>query len=421
MIAGTIRSDGRAYKLLQDIPPSPLPQWVSDKIKPRSAERRNFVSDAIPLDVFQRMLDATPFSGGPAGLDNRHDYEGWLAFAMDAHEAAGGDEADYMEAFIQWCHNDPHGKAEWTRERIERHWQSFTADPPEGATARTRASWFKLLNGIGHPEFMEEVNMGTAAENFADQDEEPVSAWGPQFTVDDDGVVSYHESPEATAWREKRKEEKAKEKRDQEAKQEPFPEPLELKQLLDGDWPKTEYTLDGLIMRGVVNTFNADGGTGKTTVSTQTGVAVSRGADLFGRKTIQAPVLLVLGEDGEGVTQARIKTQLDKLGASDDFGCDKKPAALRTWCLPGQDMALAKISEQGAITKLPFYDRLDAQMTKTGEGCFVVLELADRRCADGNERPGTGKRILQAAADWSLSKAQGNDPRAGASVEGVDG
>ncbi len=171
LIAGTTFDDGRAYKLLRDEAPAPLPAWIADKIKPRSAERRNYVRDAIPLNVFQKMLDATPYTGGPPGLDNRHEYQGWLTFAMDCHEAAGGDEADYLDAFIQWCLNDPNAKASWTYESIERHWQSFTADPPAGAAGRTRASWFKLLAEIGHPEFIGEAN--PASRDFADDDDEP--------------------------------------------------------------------------------------------------------------------------------------------------------------------------------------------------------------------------------------------------------
>ena len=173
-------------------------------------------------------------------------------------------------------------------------------------------------------------------------------------------------------------------KRDERRQQDrPFPAPLTISQLLNGQWPAIEYVLDGLIMKGVVNTFNADGGTGKTTVSTQVSVAAWLGQQIFGRKTGEpCPVLLVLGEDGEGITQARVDAQLSALtdipfvknddGTWGEVNANFPP--FKTWCLPGQDMALAKISNEGVITKLPFFNRLDAKMATLGPGAFVVLD-----------------------------------------------
>jgi hypothetical protein len=76
--------------------------------------RADGADDAVPLDVFKRMLAATPYVGGPAGLDDRNGDEGWLQFAMAAHEAARGDCADYLYAFIEWCQNDPNGRDSWS-------------------------------------------------------------------------------------------------------------------------------------------------------------------------------------------------------------------------------------------------------------------------------------------------------------------
>jgi hypothetical protein len=176
VIAGTTFDDGRAYTLVRDVPVALLPEWIAEKIKPHHAERqRNYTGDAIPFDVYKRMLDATPYAGGPDGLDDRHDYMGWLTFAMECHEAASGDEGDYLNAFIEWSLNDPHPQGKhgpWTTDQIISHWQSFDADPPAGQTARTRASWFKLLVELGHPEFIGEAN--TAEMEFAkDEEEEP--------------------------------------------------------------------------------------------------------------------------------------------------------------------------------------------------------------------------------------------------------
>jgi hypothetical protein len=372
LIPGIKFDDGRAYVLSRDLPMAPLPEFIAEKIKPRSTERSNNPPvDPIPLDVFKKMLKATPYTGGPDGLDDRHSYSGWLTFLMECHEAAGGDEGDYLDAVIQWSLDDPN--QDWTSptspEYIERKWQSFTADPPPQMAARTRGSWLKLLVELDpkNVQFVGDAN--TAETDFADP-------------IDDADLIDPIEHPSVTPevkarwqeWADKKRAEKKQQKQDDR----PFPMPLSLDQLLTGQWPQIEYTLEGLIMKGVVNTFNADGGTGKTTLSTQIGVAVATGKAIFGRKTMQAPVLLVLGEDGEGITQARVQSQITDLSVGDDFAsdADKFPSkpSLTTWCLLGCDMTLAKITDDGRITTLAFYDKLDAKLTAMGPGAFVVLD-----------------------------------------------
>lgn len=174
LIPGIKFDDGRAYVLARDVPAAQLPEWIAEKIKPSSAERRNApAADPIPLDVFKKMLDATPYTGGPEGLDDRHSYGGWLLFAMDCHEAAGGDEADYLDAFIKWSLADPN--PDWTQptspEYIERKWQSFVVDPV--AAARTRASWLKLLDALGQTQFIGDANPAEADFGNEPEPEEP--------------------------------------------------------------------------------------------------------------------------------------------------------------------------------------------------------------------------------------------------------
>lgn len=327
VIAGCTRDDGKSYTLLRDIPAAPLPSWIADKIKPRADQPRAESSgEPVPLDLFKKMLAATPYTDGPAGMNDRHNYEGWLAFAMACHEAAGGDEGDYLYAFVDWCLDDPNAEASWSAESIERHWQSFTADPPQGQAAVTRASWFKVLHHFGRDDLIGEAGPGAAEDFAADQD----------FT----------EPPSEPV----------------------FPEPISIADLLDGTWPMPRFTVDGWVLQGMPNSFNADGGTGKTTVSTQFGLSVAAGAPVLGRETIQAPVLLMLSEDDEGVTQARIKAAAERLKLP-----DPRSLPLFTWCLPGYDVALARISDQGVIKQLPFYKQLDERMASM-PGCFVVLD-----------------------------------------------
>jgi hypothetical protein len=149
------------------------PDFVLEAIKPRRERpRREPAGEPVPLELFKLMLKATPYTGGPPGLDDRHEQEGWLKFAFACHEAAGGDVADYLSAFIEWCHDDPEAEEAWTAESIERRWESFTADPPEGAAAITRGSWFQLLKGLGRGDLIGEAMAGDGSEfnETADED-----------------------------------------------------------------------------------------------------------------------------------------------------------------------------------------------------------------------------------------------------------
>jgi hypothetical protein len=124
--------------------------------------------EAVPLDVFKRMLAATPHIGGPDGLDDRHGQDGWLSFAMAAHEAARGDCAGYLDAFIEWCHNDPNAKDEWTAESIQARWESFNCDEAGGIT---RASWDRLLLHFGQDDLVSDASQDTSAvDEFADDE-----------------------------------------------------------------------------------------------------------------------------------------------------------------------------------------------------------------------------------------------------------
>jgi len=69
-VAKVVTYSDVAYTL-RDFPALPL------QLKQRS----DMADDAVPLDVFKRMLAATPYAGGPEGLDDRNGDEGWLTFA----------------------------------------------------------------------------------------------------------------------------------------------------------------------------------------------------------------------------------------------------------------------------------------------------------------------------------------------------
>jgi hypothetical protein len=173
VIFGCTREDGTGYTLLKDRPALPAPAWLADKLKPVERAPAEPVGDPIPIEHFKRMLEATPYTGGPEGLTDRHGQEGWLAFMMACHHAAAGDEGEYMAEFIEWSLADPDAMPHWTAESIERRWQSLRADPPaDGSSITTRASWFKLLDHLGNGDL---IGPATAAGDFANDPPPPLT------------------------------------------------------------------------------------------------------------------------------------------------------------------------------------------------------------------------------------------------------
>jgi hypothetical protein len=131
-------------------------QWMYDVInaaKTRSnASRAEGFDDPVPLDMFKQMLDATPYTGGPEGLDNRSDDQnGWFNHMAAVHEASGGDNGEYRDLYIEWCLNDPNGKETWTAESIIPRWDSLNAKKAGGIT---RASWEKVLLFFGNDDLV---------------------------------------------------------------------------------------------------------------------------------------------------------------------------------------------------------------------------------------------------------------------------
>ncbi len=159
------------YVVKQDIPAMQAPPTLQERIKPpRPIKNSKPSGPQIPLDVFERMLKATTYSGGPAGLDDRHTYNGWINFLFAAHDAAGGDEGDYLEAVIEWSLADPN-QDDWdkptSRELVEEKWRSITDGDAMSATPITRGSWIEYLTQTGNAELAAEA---AASRNTAESD-----------------------------------------------------------------------------------------------------------------------------------------------------------------------------------------------------------------------------------------------------------
>jgi hypothetical protein len=150
--------------------------YIAAKAKRKAEQKANRKprepsGPAVPLVLFKRMLDVTPYTGGPTNtLADRHSYQPWVHFLFALHDAAGGDGGDYLEAVIEWCVNDP--SHDWThptsRELIEYKWDRFSDADQRDGSAITRATWFKVLQHFGHGDL---VGLAQVAEDFSEEEE----------------------------------------------------------------------------------------------------------------------------------------------------------------------------------------------------------------------------------------------------------
>lgn len=133
-------------------------------------------TDAEPIstDLLKKMLDATPYVGGPKGLDDRRSYSGWLQFAMAVHEACGGG-ADGLAAFTDWCLADP-GRGYDEPDAIQARWDSFDSEEAGGVT---RASWTTLLASFGNADIVSDATPSPDAKEDFDDEETRAAASAP--------------------------------------------------------------------------------------------------------------------------------------------------------------------------------------------------------------------------------------------------
>ena len=147
-----------------------------------------------------------------------------------------------------------------------------------------------------------------------------------------------------------------------------LPKALSLTELMNGTFLRTPYTVGDLVMQGIVNMFYGNGGTGKTTIAIQMAVAVAAGRRLFERDTIKGPSLLVLAEDGPGDIKPRVENAIKDLEIENPGELD-----CEVWPLPGEDISVARINEEGKTVLLPFYYELEKKLAAK-PGLFVVLD-----------------------------------------------
>ena len=181
LIPGCVLADGMTYTS-NDADTVACPKWVYDVINAAKTKnrrpRREGSGDPLPPELIKQALDVTPYVGGPEGLDDRREQEGWLNHMMSVHEAAGGDP-EAMGFFISWSEADP----EYTGgkyETITNRWESLSNE--EGRPLRTRGSWFKTLAFFGNDDLLARMNPTNEFDAIDDADIAPPANVTPSGT-----------------------------------------------------------------------------------------------------------------------------------------------------------------------------------------------------------------------------------------------
>jgi len=124
-----------------------------------------------------------------------------------------------------------------------------------------------------------------------------------------------------------------------------------------------------------------DGKVGKTFAVLHMAVAVAAGLELlWGLKCLQRPVLIVLAEDDYGETKARLEGICAALGVA----LEALPVTL--WCLPSEDLILARVGDNGGVSEGPFLRPLLNQIVETGARCVILDPLSDFADLDESKR-----------------------------------
>lgn len=150
-----------------------------------------------------------------------------------------------------------------------------------------------------------------------------------------------------------------------------YPEPTKAKDLAAKVFPPRVEIVEGLILDGIVQTLDGDGGVGKSTAMLQASTAIAAGGPIFDRATSQRPVWFITHEDDEQDLQPVM------LAMAKELGVNLADLPLEVSSLLDHDIAIADIDDNGKVKLLAFYRYLD-KMLATRRGSLVVLDcLAD--------------------------------------------
>jgi hypothetical protein len=321
LIPGCVLADGTSYRDIGNRPAAAAPEWFGELLKLRPPHE---AASVVPVVDFDQ----------PANVEWAEHY-----LTVDAKPAIEGETGDQTTIDVATDLKD-HGISEpkcldlmltFYNERCNPPW------PVEGDKSISK----KVANAYL---YKRELSPGelTAEADFKD-DPPPLV---PELSPDDLGVKP--DAPDAK-----------------------FPDPISLKDLATKVFPPRVDVVEGLILPGIVQTIDGDGGVGKSTVMAQISVAVAAGKPIFGRDTDQRGVWFISHEDEERDLQSVM------LAMAKELEVTPSDAPVEVSSLLDYDIAIADIDDTGKIKPLAFCRYLEAELA-TRRGSLVVIDcLAD--------------------------------------------
>lgn len=144
--------------------------------------------------------------------------------------------------------------------------------------------------------------------------------------------------------------------------------------------PPREWLVAGMVPSRTVTLFAGDGGTGKSLLALQLGVASAAGTAWLGKSVKQGRVIFISAEDDEDELHRRLNDILEADGRSYD---DVEGLTLRS--LAGEDALLA-IEGQLSLIESELFKELESRAEQEDPALIVIDTLADVYPANENDR-----------------------------------
>jgi RecA-family ATPase len=158
-----------------------------------------------------------------------------------------------------------------------------------------------------------------------------------------------------------------------------YPAFLGANEFVEGAFPPPAYLINGFVVADEVNLLYGNGGTGKSTLALHMAVAVASGTPFFGRPTKKMGVVMVIAEDSAGAVTQRLQATCNALNV------DQASLPLDICCLPGWDLSIAKIDDDGEVTPGPFLAKLEEALA-LGPAFLIIDTVTDIAQLDENIR-----------------------------------